>query len=121
MSVHSCYMYKPVRPIKLTKSIQEDERPMFGPSMLSCRVKSEKIADGVLSVTEDNTLYWIPDDSTMGKLFKIKLKASKKNIAVGQLLGELVHKLNEEELKEIFKDVLYKVLKKDKLKDIMNA
>jgi len=57
-----CYMYKPVRPVVLTKE-DDDTRPQFGAPMFSARSRFKEVADMDLTVKKygkGSVLYWAP-------------------------------------------------------------
>jgi hypothetical protein len=54
-------MYKPVCPVMLTKA-KDDDRPQFGPPIISARSHFNGIADMELAVKEcesGNVLFWV--------------------------------------------------------------
>lgn len=55
-SVISCYMYRPVKPVVLTKDPPDDLRPMFGPFMVSARSQFERLALSELKASIDADL-----------------------------------------------------------------
>lgn len=61
---YGCYMYKPVRPVKLAKN-EGDPRPQFAGSMFSARSHiSDSDPEVVLDVQEykdGNMIFWVPD------------------------------------------------------------
>ena len=65
-AVQSCYMYTPVRPVRL-KLNEGDTRPPIAPAFISARLRREGILDGILAVTgyEDSSFvkYWKPADN----------------------------------------------------------
>ena len=65
MSVISCYMFKPVKPVILGKLDEDDDRPLFGPPVIAARVAGKLVADKIeLTVEETDDgymLYWVPE------------------------------------------------------------
>ena len=60
ISMYSCYMFRPQRPIVVERDSPptEDPRPL-APGMLSCRFHMVKeCEDAQLTLTEDGALYW---------------------------------------------------------------
>ena len=58
-SKYSCYMYRPVRPLRLNKDSKEDKRPQFGPTLMSSRSYALEIPEMELKLNK-RTLYWEP-------------------------------------------------------------
>lgn len=56
ISVRSCYMFQPIKPLVLEPN-EKDNRPIFGPTMLSARMHSVGFIDMELEVIEVNTGY----------------------------------------------------------------
>jgi len=62
-SVYSCYMYKPVIPVRLIPN-SEDNRPVFGPAMICARMHSTELSKGKIKVIPQNNgyvMYWHPE------------------------------------------------------------
>ncbi|RLI00941.1 hypothetical protein DRO38_05730 [Candidatus Bathyarchaeota archaeon] len=57
-SKFSCYMYKPVRPVK-TKVNKGDKRPQFAGAMVSARSHAVEIPECELGL-KNGTCFWIP-------------------------------------------------------------
>ena len=61
---HSCYMFKPVRPLVLAKD-ENDNRPQFAGTMISARSHGVEIPECELKLHESdngNTIYWKPKE-----------------------------------------------------------
>lgn len=67
ITVCSCYMYKPVRPVITVPSDPKDKRPRHGPAIISSRERFEAVAEDMqLAIRqngEESTLYWVPPDN----------------------------------------------------------
>lgn len=66
-AVYGCYMYQPVKPMKLQKLYDDDDRPLFGPWMIAARMKAAGRADDMqmdLHVDDEGrmALFWKPPD-----------------------------------------------------------
>ena len=63
-AVHSCYMFKPTKPLILAKD-ENDPRPQFGPAMISARSNSQGVTDSLhlesKKYDKGTVLYWVPD------------------------------------------------------------
>ena len=61
-SVHSCYMYQPVKPVSIAKN-KDDKRPQFGPWIISARSHFVDIPELELNAEKTKNgsiLFWIP-------------------------------------------------------------
>lgn len=77
MSVNSCYMYRPVRPVVIKRN-DGDERPQFGLSIISARSHFVRLADEMIIDAFD-----VEDGGVVlyyKKLKKIKEKKNSKKI-----------------------------------------
>lgn len=64
-AVHSCYMFKPVRPIVLKQLDKKDKRPM-SLNYFSCRVcgkKTEDLKAQMIKVKEGFLVWWEPKNN----------------------------------------------------------
>ena len=62
-SVSCCYMYKPVKPVRL-KRTDGDKRPLGGAPILSARAEYDGVPEMVLDYVGDQsglTMYWRPE------------------------------------------------------------
>jgi hypothetical protein len=76
----ACYMFKPVKPVVLSKLDKTDPRPQFGPAMISSRSCGMRIPDklklDIKKYKDGYLLYWRPDGKHKTKQ-KRKRKLSK--------------------------------------------
>ena len=63
IQVCGCYMFKPVRPVVTQVSPGYEDRPRYGPAIISARERGVELLDGVLTVVKvdkkKSALVWV--------------------------------------------------------------